>query len=412
MFHNGTRETLNLVRQKYWILRGREKVKSIVRHCVLCKKIEGLPYQSVFCPDLPDFRVDDAPPFTHVGIDFAGPLTVSNKENAKCYVCLFTCASTRAVPLELTETLDVEAFIRAFRRFSARRGLPATVISDNAKTFKSASKEVRRLLRSLRLRNHFSLQGVRWKFIGELSPWNGGMWERLIRSTKRCLIKNIGRSLLNYAELGTILVEIERVINSRPLTYVFDDQEGITYPLTPSQLVNGRNLSMMPNESHHEVVSTHESLSKRARYHQRVLSQFTKRWRNEYLLSLLEAYRPRNGSKEPPINTGDIVILRNDFTKRCFWKLCKVVELLKGRDGSVRAARVQVASADGNKKVLNRALKFLIPLEIHASPALCHSDTQAQKTVQAPTQPLQRATRSKRAAAVIGEIVRRDNERF
>ena len=74
----------------------------------------------------------------------------------------------------------------------------------------------------------------------ELSPWHGGMWERLIGSTKRCLVKNIGQS-------------------SRPLTYVFDDQGGITYPLTPSQLVNGRNLWMMPNESHHEVVSTHES---------------------------------------------------------------------------------------------------------------------------------------------------------
>ena len=176
--------------------------------------------------------------------------------------------------------------------------------------------------------------------------------------------------------------------------------------------MNGRNLSMMPNESHHQVISTHESLSKRARYHQRVLSQFTKRWRNEYLLSLLEAYRPRNGSKGPPINTGDIVILRNDYAKRCFWKLCKVVELLKGRDGSVRAARVQVASADGNKKVLNRALKFLIPLEIRASSTSCHNNSPAQKTAQAPTQLSQRNTRSKRAAAVIGEIARRDNERF
>ena len=120
----------------------------------MCKKIEGLPHKSVFCPDLPDFRVDDAPPFTHVGIDFAGPLTVSDKENAKCYVCLFTCASTRALHLELTETLDVEEFIRAFRRFSARRGLPGTVISDNAKTFKSASKEVRRLLRSPKNHDH------------------------------------------------------------------------------------------------------------------------------------------------------------------------------------------------------------------------------------------------------------------
>ena len=79
-------------------------------------------------------------------------------------------------------------------------------------------------------------------------------------------------------------------------------------------------------------------------------SQFTKRWQKEYLLNLLAAYRPRNGSKKPPINTGDIVIVRNDLTKRCFWKLCKVVELLKGRDGSVRATRVQAASADGNKE--------------------------------------------------------------
>ena len=53
------------------------------------------------------------------------------------------CLFTRAVHLELTETFDVEEFIRAFRRFSARRDLPATVISDKAKTFKSASKEVR-----------------------------------------------------------------------------------------------------------------------------------------------------------------------------------------------------------------------------------------------------------------------------
>ena len=61
-----------------------------------------------------------------------------------------------------------------------------------------------------------------------------------------------------------------------------------------------------------------------------------------------------------------------------------MVELLNGGDGSVRAARVQVAPADGSKKVLNRALEFLIPLEICVSPASYHSNTQAQKTVQAP----------------------------
>ena len=55
VFHNGIWDTLNLLRQKYWVLRGREKVKSIVRQCIVCKKIEGLPNKTVFCPDLPQF---------------------------------------------------------------------------------------------------------------------------------------------------------------------------------------------------------------------------------------------------------------------------------------------------------------------------------------------------------------------
>ena len=55
-----------------------------------------------------------------------------DEEELKYYICLFTCASTRAVHLELVESLDVDSFIRAFRKFSARRGLPATILSDNA----------------------------------------------------------------------------------------------------------------------------------------------------------------------------------------------------------------------------------------------------------------------------------------
>jgi len=123
---------------------------------------------------------------------------------------------------------------------------------------------------------------------------------------------------LNYSELQTILTEVENVINSRPPTYIFDDQEGISYPLTPSQLINGRNLAMMPHEGYYEVISTYESLSRRANYNRKVLSQFSNRWKNEYLLNLLEAYRPKGSRKKPVINIGDIFILRNDHEKRVF----------------------------------------------------------------------------------------------
>ena len=162
----------------------------------------------------------------------------------------------------------------------------------------------------------------------ELAPFHGGFWERLIRSTKHCLVKIIGRALLNFQELHTILVEMEGVLNSRPLTYVSDESDGISYPLTPSHLKNGRNINRLPNDAHFEIISTYKGLSKRAKYYQSLLHKFSKNWKNEYLLSLLEAYKTSNTFNEPSINVNDIVILRDEQTKRSFWKLCRVTELL------------------------------------------------------------------------------------
>ena len=237
--------------------------------------------------------------------------------------------------------MDVESFLRSFRRFSARRGLPHTLISDNAKTYKSASKESIKIVLSERVQTYFADHGIHWEFIVEKAPWWGGMWERMIRSVKRCIKKAVGQASLKCDELHTILVEIEGVINARSITYVYDDSEGISYPLTPSQLIYGRNVSVAPNDKHFEITSTHQSLTRRARHHRKVLNNFTKQWKQEYLLNLREIANQGN-SKKPNIEPGDIVLLKNDQTKRCFWKLGKVVELLLGRDRNVRAAKVKV----------------------------------------------------------------------
>ena len=74
VFHNGVKDTLNLARENYWVLRGRQAAKRLVRRCIVCKKYEGIPFKFNVTPDLPNIRVDDAPPFTHTDIDFAGPL--------------------------------------------------------------------------------------------------------------------------------------------------------------------------------------------------------------------------------------------------------------------------------------------------------------------------------------------------
>ena len=92
------------------------------------------------------------------------------------------------------------------------------------------------------------------------------MWERLTRNVKRCLIKVVGRGTLSFMELSTLLVEIECVLNARPITYIFDGTEGLSYPLTPSQLINGRNRLQKSSQNHFEIISNHETLSTRAIY--------------------------------------------------------------------------------------------------------------------------------------------------
>ena len=97
--------------------------------------------------------------------------------------------------------------------------------------------------------------------------WWGRFWERLVRSIKRPLKKVIGRTSLSFDELRTLIVEIEGLLNARPITYVYDDTEAISYPLAPSHLVYGRRITTSPNTQHYEVVSTHKSLTRRLRHH-------------------------------------------------------------------------------------------------------------------------------------------------
>jgi len=77
------------------------------------------------------------------------------------------------------------------------------------------------------------------------------------------------------------------------------------------------------------------------------LKNFIRQWRKDYLLSLRERAINHHGcQKNLKINEGDVVVLKEDGTARCLWKLAKITELILGRDGRVRAAKVQLLSKD------------------------------------------------------------------
>jgi hypothetical protein len=414
--HSGVRDTLTTIRERYWVIRGREATKRIIKRCVICRKAEGSPYGATTPPDLPASRVSEAPPFTNVGLDFAGPLFVreghdkegSSENSIKVYVLLFTCASTRAVHLELTPSLSVPAFLRAFRRYASRRGLPALLISDNAKTFRASCAEIRKLCRAEEVLRYLTDNQITWQFIVEKAPWWGGFWERLIRSVKRPLRRVIGRANLTYDELQTLVVEIEGLINARPITYMYDDTESISFPLSPSHLVYGRRITTMPNSEHYEIVSTYKSLTRKAKHHRNLLERFTKQWRNEYLLALRErASIKTRGNRNPDIAVGDIVIIRNDQTKRNFWKLAKVEELLCGEDGVARAAIVRVLRENSDhSQLLRRSIQHLIPIEVRHEGATNVDEATNADQEHPRVQVLRPTKRPQRTAATTGQLRR------
>ena len=190
------------------------------------------------------------------------------------------------------------------------------------------------------------------------------MFERMVRSTKRCLKKKIGRANLSYDELLTAVTEVESVVNSRPLSYITpDDLED------PAHFLAGRRLLNLPTPSKdtdvdNDVEVSPQYFTRRWKHLNKVLNGFWQRWRDEYLTELREHHRYRGSSLDScQIAVGDVVVLHDDSKPRGFWKLARVKELLKGRDLQVRGAVVVVPGKNGRTKTLNRPVQRLYPLE-------------------------------------------------
>ena len=384
--HNGVRETLTETRSKFWIIGGRSLVRAVVHHCIVCKRFEGKPIQGPQQPPLPEFRVVQSPPFTYTAVDYAGPLYVRSKEaSQKVWICLFTCCASRAIHLEIVFDMTTTAFLRCMKRFAARRGLPKKFLSDNAKTFKSAAKSLKAICDHPDTQRYLHETGVEWNFNLEKAPWWGGLFERMIQSTKRCLRKIVGRARLSYDELHTAVVEIEAIVNSRPLSYLHPDD--FEQPLTPSHLLVGRRLWSLPDHLGHlqpeddeDFELTRESAQRRVKHLNNIINHFWKRWSREYLLELRDAHRRRNPRKtDRALVVGDIVVVHDQDLPRGCWKLAQVQSLITGRDGVVRGAVLKVASSKGPPTTLQRPLQLLYPLEISSEPLVTATTTEPQE---------------------------------
>ena len=343
----GPSTTLSVLRQKIWITQGLRDVKRVIQNCRRCRQQHAAACSQKM-GNLPKERVQSSFAFSHVGVDFAGPLYTRTKNDIqKAYICLFTCASSHMTHLELTDSLNTDDFLQAFRRMINRRGLCQSMQSDNAKTFKAADRTLQQLFASSKIKRmkhidqnrvakELASLGIKWKFITERSPWRGGWWERIVKSVKVPLKKVLGNALLSSTELYTILTDIEAMINSRPLTYVGDDTRD-PEPITPAHLAIGRALRSIPSGSIKKEDRGH--IIQRFLYHQRLLNHFWKRWRQEYLQKL--SIRNKWKVEQPSIEIGDVVLISDDNVQRGKWPMGRIIKVHPGSDGLIRTATLQ-----------------------------------------------------------------------
>ena len=116
--------------------------------------------------------------------------------------------------LEVVVNLSVSSFIRCLKQFIAMRGILRRIVSDNGKIFKGAARFIKKIMSNNEVIDYLAEKGVEWQFNVERAPWWGGMFERMVGSTKKCLRKMIGQARLTFDEMNTAIVEVERILNS------------------------------------------------------------------------------------------------------------------------------------------------------------------------------------------------------
>ncbi|XP_075157769.1 uncharacterized protein LOC142231036 [Haematobia irritans] len=343
LMHAEHQNMLRYIRQEFYIIRLKSIIRQCIRTCKICT-IYKHKIRNQIMAALPPERCVYSPPFTNTGIDFAGPFEIktSRLRNArleKGYAVVFVCFSTRAIHLETCSSLTSDAFLAAFDRFVGRRGYPAKVFSDNGTNFVGANRilvnEHKKFLQSAEksLVDKYSVHGCSWHFIPPQAPHMGGLWEAGVKSMKVHLKKVAGNLKYTFEEFSTLLIRIESILNSRPISPISETPSDLI-ALTPGHFLKGSPLTAIP-----EDYSDNISITNRWQRLKVLQLQFAKRWKFEYISELQKRYKWKTSQHN--LKENDFVIVKDDNLPPTEWKLGRVIKVFTGNDSKVRVAEIR-----------------------------------------------------------------------
>lgn len=350
LLHAGKKLTLASLCQRFYLINGLREVKGVIHKCLVCFKLRAKASEQMM-GSLPSDRVNPSRPFEKVGIDYGGPFSIKlhrvrKPQILKAYILLFICFTTKAIHIELASNLTTECFLQALKRFIFRRNKPSIIYCDNGSTFKGANNQLHELyslhfnqVHQDKITNFTSDLGIEFSFIPSYSPVFGGLWEAGIKSAKYHLKRVVGQQVLTYEELNTIIIQIEGLLNSRPLLSLPSiDPNDMSY-LTPAHFLTGASITSFPEPDVTKVPINRLSFWQQCTH---MVQSFWKTWSKQYLTQLQN--RPKWHSSVPNIEKGVLVLLRVDNTPPLTWPVARVEQTFPGSDGKVRALSVRTRS--------------------------------------------------------------------
>ncbi|KAL0838847.1 hypothetical protein ABMA28_016875 [Loxostege sticticalis] len=366
LFHAGPKLLLSILNQKYWLINAMRQIKKITHKCLVCFRMKAESAKQLM-GSLPQQRVTACKPFLKVGVDFAGPLPVKNSRirrsvETKGYICVFVCFVTKAVHLELSSDLTTDSYLACFKRLIARRGLPSEVFADNGTNFRGAANQLADLYRlhaasehQTRVQSFSAQQGIRFHFVPSYSPVFAGLAEAAVKSTKFHLKRILQKLVLTYEQLNTILVQIEGILNSRPLVPMSSDINDFSY-LTPGHFLTGSAIMSYPEKDISDLPTNRLKFWKVCEH---VKQCFWSIWHKYYLNSL--QCRSKWQSSVPNVTEGMLVILREPNCPPLHWPLARVSKVFPGKDGKVRA--IEVTAPNGKTYMRSLSGICVLPLD-------------------------------------------------
>lgn len=300
-------------------------------------------------------------PFENIG----GPFWIKekklrNRNKIKIYVAVFICLVTKAVHLEIVNDLTSEAFIASLKRLFARRGKAQIIQSGNGTNLVGASNHLKEVFQFLKeeenqqsIARYLANEGIRWSFIPSRAPHFGDIWESAVKGFKHHMRRTVGDALFTFEQFNTFVIEIEAILNSRPLTPMSSDPNDSIVLTLVHFLINASLLSI-PEYDFTNTSSNHLSTWQHI---QKMKQHFWKRWSKEYLNELQRCAKWISNESHS-IGVGDLVILKEDDTPPLHWITGRVIATTHpGDDGIVRVVTVKTANS-----ICKRCIKKLVPL--------------------------------------------------